>query len=98
MRCPNCQCEEHDVLLIDCSLPLEEVRERLRFCYDCRPEAHHPYACCFPRIIMASNLPDEEKQKALAARRYVPDYRAAYSVAERIFDLTAGTPPNVMIS
>jgi len=36
---------------------------------------------------MASSLSDEEKRKALAARRYAPDYRAAYSIAERILDL-----------
>jgi hypothetical protein len=36
---------------------------------------------------MASSLPDEEKRKALAARRYTPDYRAVYSIAERVIDL-----------
>jgi hypothetical protein len=45
------------------------------------------YADCLPRVIVASSLPDEEKRKALAARRYAPDYRADYSIAERIIDL-----------
>jgi len=36
---------------------------------------------------MASSLSDEEKRKALAARRYAPDYRAVYSIAERVIDL-----------
>ena len=42
-----------------------------------------------PRVIIASSLSDEEKRKALAARRYAPDYRAVYSIAERIIDLAS---------
>ena len=86
-RCPSCGNERAEVLLIDCSLPFGAARDRLRYCFSCRPEAQHPYAGCFPRVIMASSLSDEEKRKALAARRYAPDYRGAYSIAERILDL-----------
>ena len=70
-HCPNCGNEQTKVLLIDCSLPFGETRDRLRYCFSCRPEAHHPYAGCFPRVIMASGLCEKEKRAALAARRYV---------------------------
>lgn len=46
MRCPNCA-GETEVLLIDCRLPGEE-RERVRYCYKCRPQARHAYADCLP--------------------------------------------------
>jgi hypothetical protein len=91
MICPNCGNEKHDFLLIDTTLRGPE-REAKRFCYKCRPEAQHPYANCLPRIIVASKLPDEEKQKALAARRYAPDYREVYPIAERIIDLAGPAP------
>ena len=68
-------------------------REAKRFCYACRPEAQHTYAGCLPRTIVASSLSDEEKRKALAARRYAPDYRAVYSIAERIIDLAGPIHP-----
>lgn len=89
MRCPSCN-SETEVLLVDCRLPFGEERDRLRYCYACRPEAQHAYAGCLPRVIVASSLPEAEKQKALAARRYAPDYRAAYSIAERVIDLADG--------
>jgi hypothetical protein len=41
MRCPNCGSEADD-LLIDCSLPFGEVRDRTRFCVNCRPEVSNP--------------------------------------------------------
>jgi hypothetical protein len=85
MICRNCGAET-DVQLIDTTL-IGEARRRLRFCGSCRPEAQHPYAGCLPRVIAASSLSNEEKQKALAARRYTPDYRAVYSIAERVIDL-----------
>jgi hypothetical protein len=85
MICTNCGAET-DVLLIDTTL-IGEARRRLRFCRSCRPEAQHPYASCLPRVIVASSLSDEEKRKALSARRYAADYRAIYSIAERVIDL-----------
>jgi hypothetical protein len=91
-RCPNCGNEQTKVLLIDCSLPFGEARDRLRYCFSCRPEAQHPYAGCFPRVIMASSLSDEEKRKALAARRYVVDRSQSYPLAERIIDLGPVNP------
>jgi transcriptional regulator NrdR family protein len=95
MRCPNCQNEEHDVLLIDCTL-VGEARERRRFCYACRPVARSRYAGMHQMAI--AKLGMNERDEAWAARRYVPDRRASYSAAERIFDLTAGTPLNARIS
>jgi len=44
---------------------------------------------------MASSLSDEEKRKALAARRYAPDYRAVYSISERIIDLAGPVNPRI---
>jgi hypothetical protein len=90
VRCSNCG-NDADVLLIDCTLPFGEERDRTRYCYACRPEAKHPYAGCLPRVIVASRLSDQEKQKALAARRYAPDHRAAYPIAERIIDSAGPT-------
>ena len=81
MRCPNCQSEKHDVLLIDCSLPFSEARDRLRYCYACRLEAQHAYAGCLSRVIMASGLCEKEKRAALAARRYVVDRSQSYPLA-----------------
>jgi hypothetical protein len=52
-------------------------------------DAHHPYAGCLPRVIVASSLSDEEKRKALAARRYAPDHRVKYPISERIIDLAS---------
>ena len=88
--CSNCGSDKHDFLLIDTTLRGHK-RETKRFCYQCRPEARHEYAGCLPRVIVASSLPDEEKRKALAARRYAPDYRAVYSIARRIIDLAPRT-------
>jgi hypothetical protein len=85
MICTNCGAEA-DVLLIDTTL-IGEARRRLRFCGSCRPEAQHPYAGCLPQVIMASSQPDEEKRKALAARRYVVDRSQSYALVERIIDL-----------
>lgn len=51
--CDSCGNGRAEVLLIDTTLRGPE-REAKRFCYACRPEAHHPYAGCFPRIIMPS--------------------------------------------
>ncbi len=52
MTCPNCGCEDHEFLLIDCRLPLGSVeRETIRYCFSCRPSARHPYANCLPQII-----------------------------------------------
>ena len=93
-RCPSCGNERAKELLIDTTLRGPE-REAKRFCYSCRPEAQHPYAGCLPRVIMASSLSDEEKRKALAARRYAPDYRAVYSVSERITDLVGPVDPRI---
>jgi hypothetical protein len=86
-RCPNCGNEQAEVLLIDCTLPFGEVRDRTRYCYQCKQEARHEYAGCLPRVIMASSLSPDEKQKALTARRFTPDRRAEYPIAARIIDL-----------
>jgi hypothetical protein len=49
-------------------------REAKRFCNSRRPEAVHPIAGCLPQVIMVSALCEEDKQAALAARRYTPDH------------------------
>src|SRR6266478_4338603 len=88
MTCPNCGCEDHEFLLIDCRLPLGSVeRETIRYCFSCRPSARHPYANCLPQIIRNADILEAEKKTALAARRYVVDRRASYSIVERLFDL-----------
>ena len=86
MVCPNCNNPDAEVLLIDCSLRGEE-RERRRFCYECRPEARHPYANSLPQIIRKADIPEPEKQAAFRARRFAPDRSATYSIEERLIDL-----------
>ena len=90
MRCPNCQSEEHDVLLIDCSLPFGEERDRLRYCYSCRLEARHELAGYAPWMLARMNLAEEVLRAALAARRYVVDRSQSYPLAERLADLAGG--------
>ena len=90
MRCPNCQNEEHDVLLIDCSLTFGEARDRLRYCHSCKPEARHELAGYAPRMLTRMNLTEEARRAALAARRYVVDRSRSYPLAQRLADLAGG--------
>lgn len=86
MLCPNCGSTQHEFLLIDCTLS-GEARERIRYCFDCKKEARHPYANCLPQVIRNLDIPEAEKQAAFRARRYAVDRRASYPIAERLFDL-----------
>ena len=91
MICPSCGNPDASVLYIDCSLPLNSPeREATRVCARCQPEVEHPLAHLLPRWIHQLNIPEAEKLAALRARRYAPD-RRDYSVAERLFDLTASS-------
>jgi hypothetical protein len=67
-----CKCGSGDKesLLIDATLRGME-REAKRFCYSRRPEAVHPFAGCLPQVIVVSAVCKEDKQPALAARRYM---------------------------
>lgn len=88
MLCPNCG-SEASVLLIDCSLPYGELRDKIRLCYTCCPIARSRFAGMHHLAIAKLSL--EERNEAFAARRYVPDRRGTYPLEERVFDLVAGS-------
>jgi hypothetical protein len=69
---PNCGNEQAEVPLIDCSLPFGEARDRIRYCYACRPVARSRYAGMHHMAI--ARLPIEERDEAWAARRYYSEH------------------------
>ena len=95
MRCPNCDSQNNEFLLVDCALPLGEARDRLRYCHSCKPEALHELAGYAPRMLARMGLPAEVLRAALAARRYVADKRQSYPLAQRIADLAGPVNPRI---